>query len=336
MGDGLPPPDSIYKHTENAVYDSTSVIEVHDLRKTYSSGLFRRRKVHALGGVSLTVPSGQIYGLLGPNGAGKTTLIKVLLGIVRRTGGNATVLGQPAGSLTARRNIGYLPENHRIPRHLTGNTALEYYGSLSGLSGAEIRQRRPELLDQVGLNGREKDSVRGYSKGMLQRLGLAQAMLHKPDLIILDEPTDGVDPVGRKEIRSVLRRLADEGHSVFLNSHLLQEIELICDSVAILTQGTVRRTGSVKELTQVFEGAPIVMQVTGDEKSVQQALSKTTMPKIQQVAAEAFQVEVGAPDQSDVDAIIDSLRVHGVSIWSLRRKEVTLEEAFLEIVGGAA
>ena len=217
---------------EKRVVTSEPVIQVAGLKKTYRSGILGRRRLHALQGVDLEVPKGSIYGLLGPNGAGKTTLIKILLGIVRKSDGGATVLGQPAGRLAARRRIGYLPENHRIPRHLTGRTALEYYGALSGLSVGEIRRRMPELLDRVGLAGREKESVAGYSKGMQQRLGLAQAMLHQPDLIVLDEPTDGVDPVGRKEIREVLRSLADEGATIFLNSHLLQEIELVCERVA--------------------------------------------------------------------------------------------------------
>lgn len=311
---------------------SETVIQVDGLEKTYSSGLLRRRKVHALRGISLSVPRGRIFGLLGPNGAGKTTLIKVLLGIVRKSRGQATVLGLPAGSLAARKEIGYLPENHRIPRHLTGNTALEYYGCLSGLSLAEVKRRRPELLDRVGLADRGRDNVSGYSKGMLQRLGLAQAMLHKPQLIILDEPTDGVDPVGRKEIREVLKELAADGHSIFLNSHLLQEIELICDSVAILTHGSVRRSGSVEELTKAIEGAPVLLQLTGQEADITNSLSNHSNCRIKRVSAEAFEVEATVADQSELDAIVDRLRANSVSIWSLRRRQLTLEEAFLRIV----
>ncbi|MEI7698945.1 MAG: ABC transporter ATP-binding protein, partial [Planctomycetia bacterium] len=197
--------------------DPAIVIEAKNLSKIYRSGLFRRKRFQALKDVCLQVPAGSIYGLLGPNGAGKTTLIKILLGITSRTSGAATVLGSAAGSMAARREIGYLPENHRLPRHLTANTALEYYGSLSGMSLSAIRAASPKLLEAVGLKGRERERVSGYSKGMLQRLGLAQAMLHQPKLIVLDEPTDGVDPVGRREIREVLKRLASEGHTIFLN-----------------------------------------------------------------------------------------------------------------------
>jgi len=221
---------------------SQPIIETSGLSKIWRSGLFRRKRFQALNGVTLQVPQGSIYGLLGPNGAGKTTLIKILLGIISRSAGTASVLGHPAGSMAARQQIGYLPENHRLPRHLSANTALEYYGSLSGMTMSQIRAARPVLLEQVGLKGRERERVSGYSKGMLQRLGLAQAMLHKPRLIVLDEPTDGVDPVGRREIRDVLRQLAADGHTIFLNSHLLQEIELICDQVAILNKGQLLHT----------------------------------------------------------------------------------------------
>ncbi len=309
------------------------VIQTSDVSKIYRSGLFGRKKFHALKGVSLNVPRGKIYGLLGPNGAGKTTLIKILLGIVRKTGGSASVLGMVAGSRAARRQIGFLPENHRIPRHLTANTALEYYGSLSGLSMSEIRKRRPELLDAVGLRGRENDRVAGYSKGMLQRLGLAQSMIHKPQLIVLDEPTDGVDPVGRREIREVLQRLASEGHSVFLNSHLLQEIELVCDSVAILNHGQCLLTGTVKELKAALKDSTVFLQVRGQEAAVRKAASPFVGAVIRTATADAFEVEVAIPSQQELDRLIDTLRADNVSIWQIARREKTLEEVFMNIVG---
>jgi ABC-2 type transport system ATP-binding protein len=309
-----------------------SVIQVHDLRKIYRSGLLKRRTVNALEGVSLDVPQGQIYGLLGPNGAGKTTLIKVLLGIVRKTSGDARVLGHAAGEIAARRRVGYLPENHRIPRHLTGSTALEYYGCLSGLSVAEVRRRAPELLDRVGLTGRERDRVSGYSKGMQQRLGLAQAMLHRPDLIILDEPTDGVDPVGRKQIREVLRSLADEGASIFLNSHLLQEIELICDQVAILSHGSVRKTGSVKELTAAIADSPMVFRIATDRTTAEDCFELSTVSKVEDIVEGVLDVHASLPEQHQVDGIVDVLRSRGVSLLSMKRRDLTLEEAFLQIV----
>ena len=311
------------------------VIETAKVSKTYRRGFWGRNSFTALNDVSLQVPRGEIYGLLGPNGAGKTTLIKILLGIIRKSGGNATVLGHAAGSMEARRRIGYLPENHRIPRHLTALTALEYYGSLSGMSMSAIRAERMKLLEVVGLRGREKERVSGYSKGMLQRLGLAQAMLHRPDLIVLDEPTDGVDPVGRREIRDVLKQLADQGHSIFLNSHLLQEIELICSSVAILNHGQLLKTGSVRELTAALADAPVQMQVTGDEVAVRRIADQHPGSKLRVVTTGAYELEVRIPKQVDLDSVVDALRQAGVSIWRLARKEQTLEEVFIGIVGGA-
>ncbi len=315
---------------------SQVVIETSRVSKTYRRGFFGKKPFQALNDVSLQVPKGEIYGLLGPNGAGKTTLIKILLGIVRKSGGTATVLGHAAGSMEARRNIGYLPENHRIPRHLTANTAMEYYGSLSGMPMSEIRAERSRLLDLVGLKGREKERVSGYSKGMLQRLGLAQSMLHRPQLIILDEPTDGVDPVGRREIRDVLKQLASEGHSIFLNSHLLQEIELICTSVAILNHGKLLKTGSVKDLTVALADSPIQMQLTGDERAIRNAFANQSGVIIREVTPGAFSVDVRVARQEDLDLLVDTLRSANVSIWRLVRREQTLEEVFIGIVGAAA
>ncbi len=314
-------------------HNADFVIQTTNVSKTYRSGLFGRKSFQALKGVSLNVPRGTIYGLLGPNGAGKTTLIKILLGIVRKSGGTASVLGHVAGSRAARREVGYLPENHRIPRHLTANTALEYYGALSGLSMSEIRKRRPPILESVGLRGRERDRVSGYSKGMLQRLGLAQSMIHKPQLIVLDEPTDGVDPVGRREIRDVLKRLADEGHSVFLNSHLLQEIELVCESVAILNHGECLLTGTVKDLKAALTDSAVYLQLRGSEASVRNATSGLPGTKIRTVTADAFEVEVPVQSQLELDKLIDQLRSHQVSIWQIARREKTLEEVFMNIVG---
>ena len=309
------------------------VIQVENLRKTYRSGLLRRRRVDALQGVSLEIPPGHIYGLLGPNGAGKTTLIKILLGIVNRSGGTARVLGAAAGQLNARRRMGYLPENHRIPRHLNGNTALEYYGCLSGLTVREVRRRAPELLDRVGLKGREKDRVSGYSKGMQQRLGLAQAMLHQPNLIILDEPTDGVDPVGRKEIRDVLKELASEGTSIFLNSHLLQEIELICESVAILTNGSVRKKGSVKELTKAIGESPMLFRIATDRSTAEGCFEGVQVSRVENTIEGVLDVHAVIPEQTQVNVVIDRLRKQDISVVSMHRRDFTLEEAFLRIVG---
>ncbi|MCA9174271.1 MAG: ABC transporter ATP-binding protein, partial [Planctomycetales bacterium] len=207
------------------------MIEIQDLEKRYRGSWFRAG-YHALRGVTLDVRPGEIFALLGPNGAGKTTLIKVLLGIVRKSSGEARLLGSPAGHQASRRKVGYLPEHLRLPRHHTAETALALLGKLSGMSNADIHARRDDVLQRVGLSKWADVPLRKYSKGMLQRLGLGQALLHEPELLILDEPTDGLDPVGRRSVRTVLESLRSEGKTIFINSHLLQEVELFCDRIA--------------------------------------------------------------------------------------------------------
>lgn len=315
----------------------SSAIDVENLRKRYRDGLFGRRRIEALQGVSIAVERGEIFGLLGPNGAGKTTLIKVLLGIVRRSDGRAQLLGLPAGSRQARRNVGYLPENHRIPRHHTGNSALAFFGALSGLSKSEVRAKRPALLESVGLAEWGRTPVRKYSKGMLQRLGLAQAMLHDPQLLILDEPTDGVDPVGRTEMRAILQRLKAEGKTVFINSHLLQEVELVCDRVAILDHGKVLHQGRIAELTADRTDADTRLVLVGSEQAVRGALVKSPDAQMLLIAGTAnappqWEVVYHGCDQAAIDQLVDRLRAAGVSLVSLSRSRPTLEQAFLEIL----
>ena len=340
-----------------ATMPDSLAVTVQDLAKAYRGGLFRRR-VQALNGVSLDVPRGEIFGLLGPNGAGKTTLIKILLGIVRKSSGSAKVLGHAAGDRRGRRAIGYLPESHRIPHHLTGNTALEYYGQLSRMPLKDIRNKRDRLLDMVGLAKWGRTPVRNYSKGMQQRLGLAQAMLHDPDLLIFDEPTDGVDPVGRAEIRDVLFQLKERGKTVFLNSHLLQEIELVCDRVAILHSGLVRHIGPVRELTDATSNC-IQLDVIGQRESISAIVDDdSTLQFAEPIAApaetdgipETDEPETSSDDssvhsadvpitliqqphsQADVDDAVDALRAASISIESMSRERLTLEQAFLRLL----
>jgi ABC-2 type transport system ATP-binding protein len=313
------------------VANAPAAIAVNKLEKTYKSGIIRRNRIHALRGASFEVPRGEIFGLLGPNGAGKTTLIKILLGIVRKSAGDAELLGKPAGNRPARRSVGYLPEHHRIPRHLTGNTALEYYGSLSGMRLADIRRKQPEFLKRVGLADWGKTPVKKYSKGMLQRLGLAQAMLHDPDLLILDEPTDGVDPVGRAEIRDVLNELKRQGKTIFLNSHLLQEIELICDRVAILDKGIVRTVGRVDEITRQST-SPVAIVVQATESAARAALAGFDIRNVRAIEGDNVRIELIALEQHTVDGAIDALRKQGISIASVSRTLLTLEQAFLQLL----
>jgi ABC-2 type transport system ATP-binding protein len=310
-------------------------IEVNSLTKVYRDGLFRRRGIQALRSVTFSVEPGEIFGLLGPNGAGKTTFIKILLGIARKSGGEARLLGHAAGDRRGRMNVGYLPEHLRIPSHQNAYTALEYYGKLSGLARSEIRARSDRLLEVVGLAARAKDSVRKYSKGMLQRLGLAQALLHDPQLLILDEPTDGLDPVGRSQIRGILKQLKGEGKTIFLNSHLLQEVEMICDRVAILDRGELKYVGPVATVAaRTSEAAELEvhLELAGDEATVRGALNGRPLDLWEPLGEDRFRAALRLADQGAVDACIDRLRASQVSIVALSRRRVSLEDAFLQML----
>ena len=316
------------------------VIEVDSLSKVYRDGWLRRRRLEALRGLTLAVRPGEVFGLLGPNGAGKTTFIKILLGIVRKSGGQAQLLGLPAGHRRSRRLVGFLPENLRIARHHSALTALDYYGKLNGLSARQVRQRGTDLLRLVGLDDRARDSVAKYSKGMLQRLGLAQALLHDPQLVFLDEPTDGLDPVGRAQVRGIMQQLKAQGKTVFLNSHLLQEVELVCDRVAILDKGALRYIGPVQEITSAGVGtllvgeaeADVILELTGEEPAIRAGLTGAVITSSQLAAPGVVRVTVKSLRQADVDRCLDRLRSQGVSIVGLSRVRRTLEDAFLAIV----
>ena len=309
-------------------------IAASELSKTYRSGLFGGQRFEALKGVTFTVDQGEVFGLLGPNGAGKTTFIKILLGIVKKSGGSATMLGHRAGSRSARQSVGYLPEHLRMAPHLTANTALEYFGNLSGVSVTVVRQRRADLLRRVGLEGRERESIRRFSKGMLQRLGLAQALLHDPKLLILDEPTDGLDPGARAQMRAIIRDLADRGVTIFLNSHLLQEVELICRRVAILNQGSLVYSGSVEDIGQQLSGQTagrLAMTLAGDRDALQRAFEGSQFDVVR-TDDEKVEVTVSAKSQSDIDELIDRLRAERISIVAMQPPRLTLEDAFLKLV----
>ncbi len=282
--------------------------------------------VPALQGVSISVQRGEIYSLLGPNGAGKTTFIKCLLGIVYPTGGIGNILGFPLGSIKAKEKIGYLPENHRYPLHLTGEQVLNHFGKLSGVKHATLKTRIDETLGLVGMSEWRNMKVRKYSKGMMQRLGLAQALINDPDLIVLDEPTDGVDPVGRKEIRDVLTHLKDQGKTVFLNSHLLSEVERISDRVAIMRQGTVITEGSVESLTSKKNQYEIRVESSSIEPA------KVILSTVYKDEVEGL-IHAEFMSTEELNSAIDKLRRQGILIESLIPKRSSLEDLFIELIG---
>ncbi|HZK76768.1 MAG TPA: ABC transporter ATP-binding protein [Candidatus Kapabacteria bacterium] len=293
----------------------------NNIVKTYGTGT---KAVHALRGVSLSVAPGEIFGLLGKNGAGKTTFIKCVLGIVFLNGGDGTVLGNPFGSTHAKERLGYLPENHRYPLYLTGEQVLNYFGKLSGVREPLLSRRIEETLKIVGMTEWRKTKVRKYSKGMMQRLGLAQALINDPQLIMLDEPTDGVDPVGRKEIREVLLHLKSEGKTIFLNSHLLSEVERISDRVAIMDHGTIVKEGSVDDLTRtenVYEFR--VNNITPD-------LIASMGNSIIHADGSVLEVRSGTPE--DLNRTMDIIRAAGGVIESMTPKKSSLEDVFVDLI----
>jgi len=298
------------------------VIAVENLVKRF-------RKIEALRGVTLTVERGEIFGLLGQNGAGKTTLIKILLGITKKTDGEARLLDRPAGTAWARRRVGYLPEDHRFPDYHTGASLLDFYGALLDVPGRVRRKRIPEVLDVVGLKGRMHYKIRTYSKGMKQRLGIAQALLHDPDVIFLDEPTDGVDPVGRREIRDVMQALKAEGKTIFLNSHLLSEVELICNRVAILAKGRLVREGDIATLTKV-QGFFLFGLAPGETFPSEEAGKLGYGGRF---IGDYY--EVALTDGQTIDPVVAMLHARGLRLRHLVQKRQTLEDLFVQTVDSA-
>ncbi len=302
-------------------------IQTDGLTKVYRSA-FRRREVRAVNGLSLRVPRGATFGLLGPNGAGKTTFIKLLLSAARPTAGSALIFGRPCSEPEARRPVGYLPENHRFPTYQTGAGMLDCYAALSGVDKFERRKRIPELLELVGLKEWGDVRLGKYSKGMLQRVGLAQALIHRPRLLMLDEPSDGVDPVGRIQIREILHNLESEGVTIFINSHLLAEVELFCRDVAILRQGRLALTGSVKDLT-AGQGYQLIAKNVPE--SLQAELMKTAV-SLPAPANGTFKARFGTREAAN--QAIDRLRLAQCEIETLVASSSTLEEVFLATVEG--
>ena len=297
------------------------------LSKTYRNGLSKRREIKALQDFTISVEEGQIFSLLGPNGAGKTTFIKILLSIVHPTAGSASILGKRLPDIHVKDRVGYLPENHRFPAYLTAEQALMLFGQLSSVRHSKLKSIIPHLLRLVGISEWQSTKVKRYSKGMLQRLGLAQALINDPQVIFLDEPTDGVDPIGRKEIRDVLLNLKQQGKTVFLNSHLLSEVELISDGVAIIDRGKLLKVGSVHELTTTESQYQIGIGTTPPEAFKAEAsalLLKLTY------GADGITAELRNNDE--LNRLIDLLRKHQVEIHTIAKKRSTLEESFLNLI----
>lgn len=310
----------------------TAALSVSSLSKTYRTGLLGRSRVQALDDVTLEVKPGAIFGLLGPNGAGKTTMVKILLGLVHASTGSAHLFGASAGKPRARRRVGFVPENHRFPGFMTAIQTLHAYGRLADVPRDTRDARIPRLLRRLDLAGRGDSKVKTFSKGMLQRLGLAQALLSDPDLLFLDEPTGGVDPVGRRAIRDIILKLQDEGKTIFLNSHLLSEVEKVCTQVAILRKGSLVRKGTVEELTSVERVYDLVATAVPNEMLGRLSDALQLAPNGAAVDPALERYRVHAEDRSTLNTVLDRLRGAEVEIESITPLRKSLEDYFIDVV----
>ena len=304
---------------------SSYVIRLEELTKDYPVGFWRPRPVRALDGVSLDVEPGEILGFLGPNGAGKTTTLKLLLQLIYPTSGRAEILGRPAGDVEARRRLGYLPELPYFYDNLTAEELLVYFGGLFGLSAADARSRSATLLDRVGLGAARRRKLRKYSKGMLQRVGIAQALVNDPEVVFLDEPMSGLDPVGRRDTRDLIRELRDEGRTVFFSSHILSDAEALCSRVAILVQGRLVASGRLADLAFEILGWELI--VTGTDEG---ALSALGLDVVTTVGDGRFVIDL--PVDRPPDQLLPELGRRGLRVVSLTPRHESLEEYFMRLV----
>jgi len=304
-------------------------IEIQNLTKVYSPGN-PKKGVKALNNFSINIPQGSIFGLLGPNGAGKTTLVKILLGITFPTEGSIKLLNEEKFDYQVKKKIGYLPENHKFPAYLTGGEVLNFYGKLSGCDDGILKSRIDELLELMNLTKWKKAKVRTYSKGMMQRLGLAQALINDPELIFLDEPTDGVDPIGRKEIRDILLSLKEKNKTIFINSHLLSEVELVSDRAGILNKGNLIKDCTVKELTTNTE--EYIVSVDKEMESILPAelLTKFNVEKISDGQYSAKVIET-----QNINEFVDSIRNNNITLKEISLKKKSLEDVFINLIHDA-
>jgi ABC-2 type transport system ATP-binding protein len=304
----------------------TTAIEIDNLTKDYETGFWRKRKARALDGLSLTVESGQIFGFLGANGAGKTTTLKLLMRLIYPTGGTARILGRDINDVAMHARIGYLPENPYFYDYLTAREFMNYCGELFGLDRATRERRTNDLLTRVNLDPKGWDrQLRKFSKGMLQRVGLAQSLVNDPEIVFLDEPMSGLDPVGRREVRDLIASLRTQGKTVFMCSHILSDIEVLCDSVAILKHGCLAHAGSLAELRAGEMNLFEVIATGADPEILKQKLGDGATVTI---TPSGLRIEVAS--EREVDAVIAALRQAHGNLVSVQPVRQSLEELFLD------
>jgi len=301
------------------------------LTKDFPVGFWRKRPYRALDALTLEVAPGEVFGFLGPNGAGKTTTLKLLMQLIFPTAGRAFILSRPAGDLSVRQRIGYLPENPYFYDYLTAEELLTYFADLFGVRGAERRARVSGLLDEVGIGAERRLQLRKFSKGMVQRVGIAQALINDPEVVFLDEPMSGLDPLGRREIRELILRLRERGKTVFFSSHILSDAEALCSRVAILAGGRLAATGRLSEML-AYEVRGWELVVGGIARDALDRFSPR-LTKVTPIADGRYVLEIGAEGQPA--ALVADLASAGASIVSLNPVHTTLEEIFVSKVQAA-
>ncbi len=302
---------------------SAPVLEVEDLHKTFRIGFFGKR-VEALRGVSFRVQKGEVFGLLGPNGAGKTTTLKTVLGLIRPTKGAVRLMGEPAGTASARAKLGYMPENPYIYQYLKPLEFLDLCGRLLGMNAGERLSRSRAILERVGLSDALDRPIGKFSKGMMQRAGLAQALLHDPELLILDEPMSGLDPIGRKEVRDILTEERRRGKTLIITTHILSDIEMICDHVAIVNRGRITANGSLAELLK-----PEVRRVEIELTSVNDELRALLATLAHTVEHDGVRSHVVVEGEEELPRLLREALAHNATVVEVTPHRETLEDLFV-------
>lgn len=304
-----------------------NAVEIRELRKVYQTGFWRKRAKVGLHGLTLEVREGEVFGCLGPNGAGKSTTLKLLMGLTFPTSGSATILGKDVSEAAVKAQIGFLPEQPYFYDYLTPTELLHYYAQLSGVSEEARRKRIPEMLERVGLRDAAATQLRKFSKGMLQRCGIAQAIIHDPKIVFLDEPMSGLDPIGRREVRELIASLHDEGKTIFFSTHILSDAEALCDRVAVLAQGELRGVCVVADLVAQQRGqVEIVWQAKGEIEALQRRA------KDYRTAGETTR---GLFPEQDTFAVVEAIKSAGARLVSVTPVQGSLEEYFLQHIEAA-
>ncbi|MFY9607173.1 MAG: ABC transporter ATP-binding protein [Blastocatellia bacterium] len=313
--------------TATSTARSKVVIEIDQLTKDYEVGFLKKKKVRALDHLTLGVTAGEIFGFLGPNGAGKTTTLKLLTRLIYPTEGTARILGQPIDDVATRSRVGYLPENPYFYDYLSGRELLEYTAALFGVPKRKASWRADELLHLVGLDRDQADrQLRKYSKGMLQRIGIAQALVNDPEIVFMDEPMSGLDPIGRREIRDLLLSLRAKNRTVFFSSHILSDVEALCDRAAILSRGKLLRSGTVQELSGAQDSALELVAIGIDFSSLREF--SASMSSLQSATPTPNGVHLVLGDETEVDEALAVIRRCGGKLVSINPRRRSLEDIF--------